>query len=105
VCLPPGPGRDCPPATYRSVVQVPTGHEVIVSARRRPAAGQALVSFLVSFIHVLRGSARNGSNGQPRSRTLLTYAEPGRADLESVLEPKRTPSRAPKRQQVIDKRA
>src|ERR1700688_4524607 len=42
---------------------------------------------------------------RPRSRTLLCPGEPGPADLESVLEPKRGPFRTSKRQQIVDNRA
>ena len=54
----------------------------IVEDRR---AGQALVSFLVSFACIWNRSARTTENQQPRSRTLLTLAGLSRADLESVL--------------------
>ena len=40
---------------------------------------------LVSFSYVHRGSAHTTCDKQPRSRTLLTYTGPCRADLESVL--------------------
>jgi hypothetical protein len=45
----------------------------------------ALVSFVVSFSYVRNRSARTTEDGQPRSRTVATYAVPSRADLESVL--------------------
>ena len=47
-----------------------------------------LVSLLVSFVYVRNRSAHTTKNRQPRSRTLLTYAGPSRADLESVLGPR-----------------
>jgi hypothetical protein len=48
-------------------------------------AGQALVSFLVSFVYVRNRSARTTENRLPRSRTLLTFAGLSRADvLETV---------------------
>jgi len=47
-------------------------------------AGQALVSFLVSFAYVRKRSARTTEDGQPRSQTVPTYAGPSRADLESM---------------------
>jgi hypothetical protein len=56
----------------------------VVEDRR---AGQALVSFLVSFARVRNRSARTIEIRQSRSRTLLTFAGLSRADLESVLEP------------------
>jgi hypothetical protein len=45
----------------------------------------ALVSFLVSFSCVRNRSARTTEDGQPRSRTVATYAVPSCADLESVV--------------------
>jgi hypothetical protein len=48
-------------------------------------AGQALVSFLVLFVYVRNRSAHTTEDGQPRPRTLLTFAGLSRADLESVL--------------------
>jgi hypothetical protein len=45
----------------------------------------SLVSFLVSFSYVLRRSAHTTQHGRSRSRTLLDYAGPRRADLESML--------------------
>ncbi len=43
------------------------------------------VSFVASFSYVLRRSAYTTQDRQPRSRTLLTFPGPSRADLESVL--------------------
>ena len=47
-------------------------------------AEPALVSFVVSFSYVRTRSACPTEDGQPRSRTVATYAVPSRADLESV---------------------
>ena len=51
----------------------------------RDACGFEAVSFLVSFVYVLRRSMRTTWNGQPRLQTLLICAGSSRADLESVL--------------------
>lgn len=48
-------------------------------------ADPALVSFVVSFGYVRNRSECPTEDGQPRSRTVATYAVPRRADLESVL--------------------
>ena len=44
-----------------------------------------LIFMVVSFAYIRNRSARTSSDSHPRSRTLLTYAGPSRADLESVL--------------------
>ena len=48
-------------------------------------AEPALVSSVVSFSYVRTRSACPTEDGQPRSRTVATYAVPSRADLESEL--------------------
>jgi hypothetical protein len=48
------------------------------------APGERLVSFPVSFAYVRNRSARTAEDGQLRSQTVMTYAGPYRADLESV---------------------
>lgn len=50
-----------------------------------PQTGQALVSFLVSFVYVRNRSARITEDGQLRSQTLLNRSERIPTDLESVL--------------------
>src|SRR5579875_269581 len=50
-----------------------------------PPTWRRLVSFAVSFSYVRTRPARTAYNGQPKSRTLLSYAEPSPTDLESVL--------------------
>jgi len=52
--------------------------------RRAVVHGQALVSFLVSFIYVLRRSAHTIYNERSRLHTVLNYSGPWRADLASV---------------------
>jgi hypothetical protein len=44
---------------------------------------------LVSFSYVRTRSACPTEDGQPRLRTVATYAVPSRADLESLLAPRR----------------
>ena len=50
-------------------------------------AGQALVSFLVSFSYVRPGSPGHSRPCRRRSQTVTTRGEHGPTDLESVLEP------------------
>ena len=50
-----------------------------------PQTGQALVSFLVSFVYVRNRSARITEDGRLRSQTLLNRSERIPTDLESVL--------------------
>ena len=52
--------------------------------RRAVVHGQALVSFLVSFIYVLRRSAHTIYNERSRLHTVLNYSGPWRADLANV---------------------